>query len=54
MVISPQRSNTSMMISSVMFSGSPPTNTVRQPGGRSLVVGGGALGFGGNRVQDLQ
>lgn len=45
---------TSIMISSVIFSGSPPTNTVRQPGGLSLVVGAGALGFGGNKVHDLQ
>ena len=29
-------------MSSVMFSGKPPTNIVRQPGGRSLLDGGGA------------
>jgi hypothetical protein len=38
----------------VVFSGSPPTKIVRQPGGRSRVVGGGALGLGGNSVHDLQ
>lgn len=40
-VISPHRSNTSLMMSSVAFSGKPPTNTVLQPGGRSRVDGGG-------------
>lgn len=40
-LISPHWSNTSLMISSVAFSGSPPTNTVLQPGGRSRVDGGG-------------
>lgn len=39
-------------MSSVTFSGRPPTNTVRQPGGRSRVVGGGTLGLGGKRVQE--
>lgn len=39
--ISPHWSNTSRIISSHAFSGSPPTNTVLQPGGRSLVDGGG-------------
>jgi len=38
----------------VVFSGSPPTKIVRQPGGRSRVVGGGAFGLGGNSVHDLQ
>jgi hypothetical protein len=38
----------------VVFSGSPPTKIVRQPGGLSRVVGGGALGLGGNSVHDLQ
>lgn len=40
-VISPHCSKTSWMISSVAFSGNPPTNTVLHPGGRSLVEGGG-------------
>lgn len=40
-VISPHCPNTSMMSCSVAFSGKPPTNTVLQPGGRSLVAGGG-------------
>lgn len=40
-VISPHWPNTSMMSCSVAFSGKPPTNTVLQPGGRSLVAGGG-------------
>lgn len=40
-VISPHCPNTSMMSCSVAFSGRPPTNTVLQPGGRSLVAGGG-------------
>lgn len=38
---SPHCSNTSIMICSVPFSGSPPTNTVLHPGGLSLVAGGG-------------
>jgi hypothetical protein len=38
----------------VVFSGSPPTKIVRQPGGRSRVVGGGAVGLGGTSVHDLQ
>lgn len=40
-VISPHCPKTSMMSCSVAFSGKPPTNTVLQPGGRSLVAGGG-------------
>ena len=40
-VISPHCSKTSWIISSVAFSGNPPTNTVLHPGGRSLVEGGG-------------
>ncbi len=40
--IPPQFSNISLKMSSVMFSGKPPTNIVRQPGGRSLLDGGGA------------
>lgn len=40
-MISPHWSNTSLMMSSVAFSGRPPTNTVLQPGGRSRVDGGG-------------
>lgn len=40
-VMSPHCSKTSRMISSVAFSGRPPTNTVLHPGGRSLVEGGG-------------
>lgn len=40
-MISPHWSNISLMISSVAFSGKPPTNTVLQPGGRSRVDGGG-------------
>lgn len=40
-VISPHCPNTSMMSCSLAFSGRPPTNTVLQPGGRSLVAGGG-------------
>lgn len=40
-VMSPHCSKTSRIISSVAFSGRPPTNTVLHPGGRSLVEGGG-------------
>lgn len=40
-VISPHCSKTSWIISSVAFSGNPPTNTVLHPGGRSRVEGGG-------------
>ena len=40
-VMSPHCSKTSWMISSVAFSGKPPTKTVLHPGGRSLVEGGG-------------
>lgn len=40
-VISPHCSKTSWIISSVAFSGNPPTNTVLHPGGLSLVEGGG-------------
>lgn len=40
-MIPPHCSNTSTMSCSVAFSGSPPTNTVLQPGGLSLVAGGG-------------
>ena len=40
-VMSPHCSKTSWMISSVAFSGNPPTKTVLHPGGRSLVEGGG-------------
>lgn len=39
-LISPHCSKISTMVSSVPFSGSPPTNTVLHPGGLSLVVGG--------------
>lgn len=39
--MSPHCSKTSWMISSVAFSGNPPTKTVLHPGGRSLVEGGG-------------
>ena len=39
-LISPHCSKISTMVSSVLFSGSPPTNTVLHPGGLSLVVGG--------------
>ena len=38
----------------VIFSASPPTKTVLQPRGRSLVVGSGACGFGGINVQVLR
>lgn len=37
----------------MIFSGRPPTKTVLQPTGLSLVVGAGALAFGGNNVQFL-
>ena len=40
--MAPQFSNISRKISSFIFSGRPPTNIVLHPGGRSLVVGGGA------------
>lgn len=43
-MISPHWSNISLMISSVAFSGKPPTNTVLQPGGRSRVDGGRSEG----------
>lgn len=36
------------------FSGRPPTKIVLHPGGRSLVVGGGAFGLGGKRVNVLK
>ena len=42
LVMGPQLSKISRRISSVMFSGRPPTKMVRQPGGRSRVDGGGA------------
>lgn len=42
------------MHSPVTFSGSPPTNMVRQPRGLSLVVGGGARRLGGTSTQVLQ
>lgn len=44
-VMSPHCSKTSRIISSVAFSGKPPTNTVLHPGGRSLVEGGGRSGI---------
>ena len=37
-----------------MFSARPPTKTVLQPRGRSLVVGSGAWGLGGSKVQVLR
>lgn len=40
--MSPQGPKTSLMTSSPAFSGSPPTNTVLQPGGRGRVDGGGS------------
>lgn len=40
-MISPHWPKTSTMSCSVAFSGRPPTNTVLQPGGRSLMAGGG-------------
>lgn len=45
-VMSPHWPNTSMISCSVAFSGNPPTNTVLQPGGRSLVAGGGRSEIG--------
>lgn len=51
-VMSPHCSKTSWMISSVAFSGNPPTKTVLHPGGRSLVEGGGRS-ENHNKTQDV-
>lgn len=42
LTIIPKFAKASPMISSVTFSGNPPTKAVLHPGGLSLVVGGGA------------